>query len=197
MKAPVGGGGDYPVLEDDVYVGRIYSVVDIGMQEGTYGTKNQIIITWELPTECVEDLPQAISKFYTLSLNAKANLRKDIESMTSKIPDDKITDTAFQESLFPRLLGKTSQLSISKYKNAEGYERNKITAVTKIMKGTDVPRAVNAPVFFDLDNYDQGTFDALPEWQQKMINKEGAAATPAPAPAKSSHEDTDDDDIQW
>ena len=88
MKATVGGsGGEFPILDEASYVARIYSVVDIGIHQTNFGEKQQIIVTWELPTEVSDEgLPHAISKFYTLSLNDKANLRKDLEKMKGKIP---------------------------------------------------------------------------------------------------------------
>lgn len=172
MRATTGGsGGEFPVLDEGGYAARIYSIVDIGMQETKFGLKQQIIITWELPSELSDEgLPHAISKFYTLSLNEKANLRKDLESMKGKIPAEKLEDPVFIDNLFTKLLGTTCQLSISQYKNKEGYNRNGIEGVGKLMKGTDVPAAVNTPVLLDLENYDQSVYDALPEWQQTMID---------------------------
>ena len=63
-------------------------VEDIGIQEGSYLGKpirrHQIVICWELAEKMTKGdnlgKPFMISKFYTLSLNEKANLCKDLES---------------------------------------------------------------------------------------------------------------------
>jgi len=126
MKATIGGsGGDFPILDEASYVARIYSVVDIGIHQTNFGEKQQIIVTWELPTELSDEgLPHAISKFYTLSLNDKANLRKDLEKMKVKIPQEKLNQQDFIDSLFEKMLGTTCQLSISVYENKKGNKRN-------------------------------------------------------------------------
>ena len=67
-------------------------VNDIGIQEGMYaGEKtllHKIIITWELKAKIPEGdyagQPFMVSKYYTLSLGEKANLRKDLESWRGK-----------------------------------------------------------------------------------------------------------------
>lgn len=184
MKISNSSGGDFPVLDEDAYLGRIYSIVDIGMQETLYGNKGQLIITWEIPSELSEGLPYAISKFYTASLNEKANFCKDIEAMTSKIPAEA------KENFDPsKLLGITAQLSISKGQNKEGYDRNKIEQVSKVMKGVEVGKPVNSCVYFDLENPNwPEVFKTLPEWQQKLVNRESGCKTAAT---------TEEDDIPF
>ena len=67
-------------------------VRDIGTQEGVYMGKptrrHQCVIMWELARKRIkgehEGMPFMISKFYTLSLNEKANLCKDLESWRGK-----------------------------------------------------------------------------------------------------------------
>ena len=173
MKASIGGsGGDFPILDEGGYAARIYSIVDIGIHQTNFGEKQQIIVTWELPSELSDEgLPHAISMFYTLSLNDKANLRKDLEKMKGKIPPEKLSSAAFIDTLFEKMLGTTCQLSISVYENKEGYKRNGIEGVGKLMKGQVVPEAINAPVLLDLEHYDQAVFDKLPEWQQGKVSE--------------------------
>jgi len=55
MKISTGGGGDFPVLEEDAYLARIYSFVHIGIQDTPYGLKDQAIVTWEIPSEIVDE----------------------------------------------------------------------------------------------------------------------------------------------
>lgn len=186
MKASIGGGGGFTLLEDDVYPARIYSIVDIGQQQTPYGEKRQIIITWEIPGEMVDGLPYAISKYYTLSLNDKATLLKDIEAMGKPLPMDK--RATFD---FTKLIGKTCQLNIQKYEKKDGNERNKIIGISKLMKGIEVGPQVNESIFFDLDEPSDAVYNSLPDWQKKQIVFE-------PKKAEVSDEgapfDLDDDD---
>lgn len=193
MKASIGGGSDFPVLESDSYLARIYMVFDIGIQEGKFGDKHQVIIGWELPTELGEDgRPYVISKFYTLSLNPKSNLCKDIEAMSQTIPEDKKGSFDFQ-----KLIGMKSQLTVEKYQNAEGYDRNRITTVSKPMKGAKVPAAINAPVFFDLESPDWDLFEQQPEWLKDKCNRNSITPAAPDSPAPAIEVDDDDDDIPW
>lgn len=194
MKASVGGsGGDFPVLEENGYLARLVSIVDIGIHDGNYGAKHQCVFTWELPTEIGEDgRPYVISRFYTLSLNEKANMRKDIESMKGKIPVEKLEDPAFVDSMFAKLLGTPCQLSISQYKNKEGYQRNGIEGVGKAMKGAEIPAAINDLVLFDLENFNQKVYSDLPEWLRNKVD-EGKPAFDAENMSGTQAKDEGDD----
>ena len=87
------GGGDFKKVPPGVYIGRCYSLIDIGTQftDGVYGPKSahKIRIAWELfgedeagqPLTALVDgkeMPLTISKSYTVSLHEKASLRKDL-----------------------------------------------------------------------------------------------------------------------
>lgn len=205
MRATVGGsGGDFPILDEGGYPARVYGVVDIGLHEGKYGEKHQCVLLWELPDEKGDDgRPYGISKFYTLSLNEKANLRKDIESMKGKIPPEKLDSQEFIDGLFQKIIGTPCNLSISQYKNAEGYLRNGIETVGKLTKGTKLADMVNSPILLDLDNFDSAVYRDLPEWLKKKVD-EGKARFDAQNINKSSDdtddipfEGNDDDDAEW
>ncbi len=204
MKASIGSsGGDFPILDEASYVARIYQVVDIGIHQTNFGEKQQIIVTWELPTELNDEgLPHAISKFYTLSLNDKANLRKDLEKMKGKIPQEKLSSQEFIDSLFEKMLGTTCQLSISVYENKEGYKRNGIEGVAKLMKGTAIPESVNEPVLLDLEHFDQAQYDKLPEWLQGKVDEGRTRFNEVHGHKDAKNDDipfnTDvDDDVEW
>ena len=93
------GGGDFKKVPQGVHMARCYSLIDMGTQlvRSQHGDKelHKIRIAWELFGEDEEGnpltverdgktLPMTISKSYTLSLNEKANLRKDLESWRGK-----------------------------------------------------------------------------------------------------------------
>ena len=205
MRASVGGtGGDFPILDENGYPARVYSIVDIGIHNTKHGDKHQVIISWELPLEIGDDgRPYALSKFETLSLHEKANLRKLIEAMKGKIPAEKLEDQDFIDNLFLKVLGTPAMLSVSQYKNKDGYLRNGIEGVGKLMKGVELPPAINEPVLFDMDHFDQSVYKKLPEWQQKLVDigKEGYQNLYGnQEPPKDNIPDLDsdnDDDVDW
>lgn len=173
MKFTSGSGGDYPCLEEDVYLARVAGITDLGEQDTKYGMKPQMIITYELVTETVEGLPYHQSQFFGVSLNEKSNFYKLLKNLGCPIPDDDSFDVSV-------LLTKPVQLNISKSKNAEGYDRNKIESVSKVMKGTDVPHLVNSPYFLNLDDSSwPEVFKTIPEWQQKLVNTDSAVKSSA------------------
>jgi hypothetical protein len=85
------GGGNFKRVPAGVYIGRCYSLIDLGTQEssGQFGTKLQykVRIGWELfgeddqghPLTVEVDgktLPMTIAKSYTLSLHEKSRCAK-------------------------------------------------------------------------------------------------------------------------
>lgn len=45
------GGGNYHLIDAGMHPARCYAVVDLGQQENQFGTKQQIVIMWELVEE--------------------------------------------------------------------------------------------------------------------------------------------------
>src|SRR5664280_3623167 len=75
--------GEKGVIPAGTHVARCYGIIDLGRQ---YSQKfgrwaNKIMVQFELPADLTDDgRPSVISKTYTLSLNDKASLKKDLES---------------------------------------------------------------------------------------------------------------------
>ncbi len=93
------GGGNFKRVPAGAYIGRCYSLIDLGTQlsSGQYGEKMQhkLRIGWELFGEDEDgapltvdvdgvEMPMTISKSYTVSLHEKAGLRKDLAAWRGK-----------------------------------------------------------------------------------------------------------------
>ena len=189
MKAPV-GGGKFELAPEGTHAARIYSLVDIGVQKTNYGDKQQIIITWELVDTKMEDgQPFVISRWYTLSLAEKANLRKDIKNMTGKgLSDEKARDFDLA-----KLLNLPCQIVVI-HEEKDGKDKAIMQAIIPPTKGQKVSDLSNQTVIFDTDEIDQAVYDSLPDWQKERIN--------LPAKSKAKGEELaevidDDDDIPW
>jgi len=177
------GGGNFKRVPAGAYIGRCYSLIDLGTQlsNGQYGEKMQhkLRIGWELFGEDEEgnpltieidgkDMPLTISKSYTVSLHEKAGLRKDLAAWRGKdFTDDEAK--AFDVS---KLLGAycmvnvtTSESNGKTYSNVSG-----LTPIPGALKNAK-PAPVHEVVKFDLDDPDMDVFATFHEKLQEAIKR--------------------------
>jgi hypothetical protein len=177
------GGGDFKRVPPGVYIGRCYSLIDLGTQktEGQYGIKHQhkIRIGWELfgedengqPLTIEVDgktMPMTISKSYTVSLHEKAGLRKDLASWRGK----DFTEEEAAGFDVSKLNGAYCMLNVtSSESNGKTYSNiSSITPLPAALKNNK-PAPVHASVSFDLDAPDISVFDSFHEKLQDAIKK--------------------------
>lgn len=165
-------GSDFITVEPGTYVARCYQITDLGTQrneyEGQVSFRHQILISWEFPLEPLMDdgRPLAISKFYTLSLSAMANLYADLVSWRGK----DFTEEEKQGFDIDKLLGIPCMLSVVKTPKGKA----KVASVMGLPKGTDVPAQINPSVCFDLQAYlkgDDSVYNTLTEGLQGLVGK--------------------------
>lgn len=196
MKLTDSGGGNYEQPPVGTHVARCIKVIDLGTQKGEYQgkvtMKRQIIIGWELPNELMSEgelagKPFGVSKFYTASLNEKANLRADLANWRGR--DFTAQELAGFDA--KNVLGKTCMVSLTL--NDKG--KTRVTGVMAIPKGMTVPDAINPFVYFSLDEFDARTYESLsdgfkkmiavsPEYQEIMRKGNGAANMPNDIPGE-------------
>ena len=177
------GGGDFKKVPPGAYIGRCYSLIDLGTQltSGQYGEKLQhkIRIGWELFGEDEEgnpltvdvdgkQMPMTISKSYTVSLHEKAGLRKDLAAWRGR----DFTDEEAKAFDVSKLLGAycmvnatTSETNGKTYTNVAG-----LTPLPGALKNSK-PAAVHENLVFDLDKPDMKVFNAFHEKLQDAIKK--------------------------
>jgi len=151
MLAKEKSTGSTPV-DEGTYVARCFRIADVGTQHGEYQgratERRQIIVSWELPTELLEEgewagKPKAVHSFYTLSLHKKANLRHDLENWRGRA----FTAEELEGFEVGTILGASCLVTITHTESG----RAKVSGVTALPKGMEVPPAVNDEIFFDLD----------------------------------------------
>ena len=185
------GGGDFKKVPPGVYIGRCYSLIDLGTQltSGQYGEKLQhkIRIGWELfgedeagqPLTIMVDgkeMPLTISKSYTVSLHEKAGLRKDLAAWRGKDfteEEAKAFDVSKLLGAFCMVNATTSETNGKTYTNVAG-----LTPLPGALRNSK-PAPVHENVMFDLDAPDMKVFDSFHEKLQDAIRKspEWAKAT--------------------
>jgi len=176
-------GGNVKRVPAGAYIGRCYSLIDLGTQTttGQYGEKQQhkLRIGWELFGEdeqgqrlTVEvdgkEMPMTISKSYTVSLHEKAGLRKDLQAWRGK----EFTDEEAKSFDVSKLMGAycmvnvtTSETNGKTYSNVAG-----LTPLPGALKNVK-PAAVHALVSFDLDAPDMDVFASFHEKLQEAIKR--------------------------
>jgi hypothetical protein len=177
--------GEKGVIPAGTHVARCYGIIDLGTQ---YSEKfgrwaNKIMIQFELPADLTDDgRPAIISKKYTLSLNDKASLRKDLESWLGRPVTAKEECEGFG---LGSMLGAACLLSILHGENAEKTYAY-IAGVMSVPEGMVVPDAVNPVVLYDIDNGEDAVYARLPDWVKNLIQQsrefkgdEGPAETQA------------------
>lgn len=167
------GGGDFTPIPEDLHLAICYGIWDIGTQFSERFGKaiHKVVIVWEIPGVRGEferdgkkvNLPRAISKRYTLSLHAKAELRKDLESWRGK----KFSDEELKGFDIKRLLGVPCQLQVLHSKVQDKVYAN-IAAITKAPAGTKITPE-NPTKFFSFEErmeIPEGT----PDWIKELIH---------------------------
>lgn len=207
LTAPVGGGGERKICPQGMHVARCYQIIDLGTTEqgGNYpGKKRKVQFLFETPYETAVfseesgEQPYYLRATYTLSMNEKAILRKDVASWIGKKMND---EQAAQFDVFS-LLGKECQVNVVHTSKGENTYAN-ITAITPLAKGMSCPAPVNPIVAFSAAQPDMNVFSTLPQFIQDKIkesdefiaymeremNGTNAPATPAPAKQEKGVDD--------
>jgi hypothetical protein len=125
------------------------------------------MIGWELSNELMSDgRPFSINKRYTYSSSDKGTLRKDLESWRSK-PFSKEDFGKFD--IF-KLIGIPCMLGVvHTERNSKTYAN--ITSIMRLPKGMETPKLVNAPVQFNISEFDQDVYDGFSDNLKALIAK--------------------------
>ena len=162
------GGTEFKQAPTGNHVARCIKLTDLGTQHGEYqgqpNTRNQVLVTWELCNEPMEDgKPFTISHFYTNSLNEKATLRAHLESWRGK----QFTEEEAKGFDLMNILGKPCMLTV--IANEKG--KSKVSSVCGMPKGIKAPEAVNPTSSFWIEEWDQTAFEAIPKGIREIIEK--------------------------
>ena len=114
--------------------------VDMGMQETGYGPKHKVRVIWQIPEEINPETqkPFQVSKFFTLSLNEQASLRKDLETWRGR----KFTPEELKNGFdIEKLVGVNCQLQVIHNLSDDGKIWANVQAVIPAAKGLPALRS--------------------------------------------------------
>ena len=162
------GGSTVERIPEGTYMGRVNSVVDLGIQPQTdYQTgaekpsKPELLITFELPTETYTvdsdegevEKTRLISKRYTQSNSERSNLYRLVVTLKPGISD------------VSELVDEPCMISVGSTVSGNA----KITDIIKPPSGMPVPEMTREGSFFDFDSPEEDLFLKQPPWVQEVI----------------------------
>mgnify|MGYP001365734589 FL=1 len=168
------GGNDtpsYPTVSVGVHKARCVRVIDLGTQQNDYqgqiSWKRQVMLIWEVPSETDnKGEPLTISKFYTLSLNEKANLANDLVSWRGR-PFTETEKKAFDIS---KVAGKPCSINVILNQN----NKPKVSTVMPIGKNDEIAQQFHPNMVFSITDFQEKkmeVFNQLPEGIRNIILK--------------------------
>ena len=168
------GGNDtpsYPTVSVGVHKARCVRVIDLGTQQNDYqgqiSWKRQVMLIWEVPSETDnKGEPLTISKFYTLSLNEKANLANDLVSWRGR-PFTETEKKAFDIS---KVAGKPCSINVILNQNGNP----KVSTVMPIGKNDEIAQQFHPNMVFSITDFQEKkmeVFNQLPEGIRNIILK--------------------------
>lgn len=83
-KASAGSGESFTPAPVGLHRAICCDVVDLGMVQGQYGTKHKVRIIWQTEALMPDGKPYLVDQRYTLSLDERSNLRRDLEAWRGK-----------------------------------------------------------------------------------------------------------------
>lgn len=155
-----GDGGDFTPCPAGVHIGVCYTVLDLGTQVGEFKgdatRKHEVYVGWEIPAELVTierdgkdvEVPMTVGKFYTMSLNKKANLRKHLDAWRGK----DFTEKELEGFDLFAVIGKACQIQVTHYVKADGKENAKVENIMALPKGVPAPKPVTPAVRYSISD---------------------------------------------
>jgi hypothetical protein len=175
LTAPTGGNAARQIAPEGLYPARCYQIIDLGTSEqgGNFpGKKRKVQFLFELPTEKAVfnddkgEQPYYVRSIYTLSMNEKALLRRDVSAWIGK----KMTDGEASKFDIFTLLGKTCMVNVTHVTKGDNTYAN-IMSITPMPKGLTCPEPINEAFVYSPTEHSQETFAKLPEFVQDKIKE--------------------------
>ena len=159
-----------PPVEPGVYIAVCVGVVDLGEQysEKFKNYRNEVQFIWELAGETVEVdgevKPRHLFRTFSVATSKKSNLRGFLGGWNGVA----YSDEQFQELDMFDQVGRACQLNVVL---SDSGEYANVDSVIPLPKGMPAPTAQTASILWNMDEWDDEKFAALPEWVQEKIKK--------------------------
>ena len=169
LIAKQSGGGSIAPIEAGTHPAVCVAIIDIGKQYNEQYKKLQpkVIIQWEITDEQItvdgKDVNRVMSQTYTMSLNERSTLYRDLIAWRGK----PFTDEELAGFNLEKILGVPCLLTVT-HQERNGRMYANISGIAKAMKGMEIKPTL--PLFhFDVDEDPLEKMEGLPEWITKQI----------------------------
>lgn len=163
-------GGHFDLPPEGLHIARCYAVIDLGIQVNPcYGNSSpKVLIGWELTnTKMPDGRPFGQLQRYTASLSEKSNLRFLLEGWRSK----SFTPEELKGFKLKYILGATCYLTTKHSVNPQTNKKwSNVISICRLPNNIPCPPPINPTIIFDLDDYTEQTYLAVPENIRKKIN---------------------------
>ena len=166
------GNTNIPKLENGVYTAISSMLIDLGGQKSLLdgNVRRKFMMVWNIVGEFIEvnneQLPRVMSKEYTLSLNEKSNLRKDLQAWRGQA----FTEEELQGFDLLSIMNKPCQLQIiNEEKNGKTY--NNISSIMAMPKGMEVDLLEETTIFITNNSETWINWNKIPKWIKDKIKK--------------------------
>lgn len=199
MHFPKGNTSTFAPAPAGTHAAVCIRVIDVGTHttefQGERKSTRQVMITWELPFEFMENgKPFIHTNKYTLSAHEKSTLRRHLESWRGK----PFTDADFGAGGFDikSILGKSCTLLLKAQIGKDGGVYNKLEGVGQPTKGVAAPSPLNPLIYLSLDpeRFDTEVFNALSDkMRERIMASPEYAALSSGGKTKAKSDEPDDD----
>lgn len=163
-------GNNFILAPEGLHIARCYALIDLGEQVNkSYGNKSsKVLIAWELSDKLMDDgRPFIQMQMYTSSLSEKSNLRSLLEAWRGR----SFTPEELQGFKLKSVLGAVCYLTTKHVINQNTQKKwSNVISICRLPAGVPAPKSVNPLIYFDLDEYSDETYLAVPESIRKKIN---------------------------
>ena len=161
-------GGTYTPAPEGTHGARLSQVIDLGTQEGMYGPKRNLMVTFELPSKLMDDgRPYTVTAWYTASLHRKGNLRGDLTSWLGR----ELTVEEIQGFSWEMFANTPCLVTITHKTNDSGDVKAKVQNITAVPEGMTVGPLATERLILDLENFDEEVFSNISEGIQAIVQK--------------------------
>lgn len=158
-----------PLVENGSYLAVCIGVLAVGEQYvdrsafgGRSGYETQLVFVFELPSEIGEDgKAKQLSKEVNATSAPNGNLCAIMKAWNSR----EYTREQLEAADIDEQLGKPCQITVSV--SESGYSR--VSAIAAVPKGIPMPKTETPYISFNVEEWDDTGFAALPEWAQNKI----------------------------
>ena len=163
-----------PPIDGGTYPAVCVAIVDLGEQNNEKFKKyeDKVLLIWELPSVLIEvdgeQKPRWLSKDFSATLNEKSNLTKFLVPWRGKnFTEEELNGEGFD---LKQMLGEGCLLQVI-VEEKDGNQYNRITGCMGFPMGMPAPVTESELLWFDMDEWDDGTLMKLPEWVQAKVKK--------------------------